>query len=113
MAHRRIANPLDGVPITIKDNIGVKGIPTPVGTLRSGLLRPMWSASQPEPTAPTRRIHQPAFQLRSKPEEIEHESVALLPARARRTACAPLPTPTRLATLSRMAVNGSSLARYL
>src|SRR5262245_20762534 len=29
---RRPLSPLDGVPITIKDNIAVRGIPTPVGT---------------------------------------------------------------------------------
>jgi aspartyl-tRNA(Asn)/glutamyl-tRNA(Gln) amidotransferase subunit A len=48
---RKPLGPLDGVPITIKDNIAVKGVPTPVGTA-AGDLAP--SKADAPPTARVR-----------------------------------------------------------
>jgi len=48
---RKPLSPLDGVPITIKDNIAVKGIPAPFGTA-AGDMTP--SASDAPPTARVR-----------------------------------------------------------
>ena len=50
-ARRKPLSALDGVPITIKDNIAAKGIPTPVGTA-AGDMTP--SASDAPPAARVR-----------------------------------------------------------
>ena len=57
---RKPLSPLDGVPITIKDNIAVKGIPAPFGTA-AGDMTP--SASD---TAPTARVREAGCVLLGK-----------------------------------------------
>ena len=51
MARRKPLSPLDGVPITIKDNLAVKGIPAPFGTAAGDMTT---SASDAPPTARVR-----------------------------------------------------------